>query len=69
MKGSDIIEKHRGVFSRVLATEEGREMMALLRASFVDVNLMGATDRETVMRVAKHDLVIYMSEMGGLKDV
>lgn len=69
MKGIDILEKHRGVFTRALATEEGREMMDLLRASFVDVNLMGASDRDTVCKVAKHDLVIYMMEMGGLKDV
>lgn len=68
MKGADVIQRQRGIISRALNTEAGNELLALLRELFVDVNLMGRDDRETVGKVAQHDLVIYLSEMRETKD-
>jgi hypothetical protein len=65
----DILNRHKAIISKALGTEDGRELVKLLRESFVDVNLMGKDDRETVSRVAKHDLVIYLIEMGELNNV
>jgi len=65
--GFDVIEKHRGIITKALATEDGQALVALLRESFVDVDLLEKTDRDTVAAVARHDLVIYLIEMGGLK--
>ena len=62
----DILNKHRAIISKALGTEDGRAFLDLMRESFVDVDLMGKTDRETVEAVAKHDLVIYLIDMGKL---
>ena len=62
----DILNKHRAIISKALGTEDGRAFLDLMRESFVDVDLMGKTDRETVEAVAKHDLVIYLIDMGEL---
>lgn len=67
--GIEVIEKHKAIISNALDNEAGRELAKLLRDTFVDVDLMGKNDRETVSRVAKHDLVIYLMELGGLKNV
>ena len=68
MKGVEVLNRHRGIISKALNNEAGREMVSLLRKNFVDVDLMGKTDRETVERVAKHDLVIYLIDMGELNN-
>ena len=59
----DILNKHRAIISKALGTEDGRAFLDLMRESFVDVDLMGKTDRETMEAVAKHDLVIYLIDM------
>lgn len=60
----ETLKRHKGIFQKALCTEAGQDMLALLRESFVDVNLLGKDDRETVANVAQHDLVIYMIDMG-----
>lgn len=60
----EAIDKRKAIISKALGTEAGRDLMKLLREDFVDVNLMGRDDRETIMNVAKHDLVVYLSDMG-----
>ncbi|RKZ93081.1 MAG: hypothetical protein DRQ40_08010 [Gammaproteobacteria bacterium] len=65
--GIEVIERHQAIIAKALSTEAGKDMVDLLKETFVNVDLMGKTDRDTVEAVAKHDLVIYLIEMGSLK--
>ncbi|RKZ83629.1 MAG: hypothetical protein DRQ39_09295 [Gammaproteobacteria bacterium] len=65
--GIEVIERHQAIIAKALSTEAGRALLDLLKETFVDVDLLEKTDRDTVAAVAKHDLVIYLIEMGSLK--
>ena len=62
------IERDQAVMTKVLAGDAGNDFKALLRRRWIDVDLMGKTDRETVQAVAQHDLAIYLIEIGSLNN-
>lgn len=58
------IERRKGIIQKAINSEAGKVFMDLLLDDFVNIDLMGKTDRETIEAVAKHDLVIYLKDMG-----
>ncbi len=60
----EAIERRKGIIGKAINTSAGKDMMDLLLDDFVNIDLMGSTDRETIESVAKHDLIIYLKDMG-----
>lgn len=56
----EAVERRKGIIAKWINSEAGKAAMDMLMNDFVNRDLMGSTDRETIENVAKHDLVIYL---------